>query len=134
MEIHKPLAEEATGAQTAKDKRYHKISEEKGDRHQVQQAVPPTTHWLRQMEIRREKITSCSCAVMETPNINQTSQEALLQQCLADLDMNIRDLDAEPKERDLLVTTWEGCQELELVFNAVQRIRGKKIQQRKRRR
>ena len=44
-EIHEPLAEEATGAQTAKDKRYHKISEEKGDRHQVQQAVPPTTHW-----------------------------------------------------------------------------------------
>jgi hypothetical protein len=50
---------------------------------------------------------------METPNINWTCREALLQQCLADLDMNIRDLDAEPKERDLLVTTWAKTHEIE---------------------
>jgi hypothetical protein len=38
--------------------------------------------------------------------------EALLQQCLADLDMNIRELDAESKERDLLVTTWANTNEI----------------------
>jgi hypothetical protein len=67
--------------------------------------VSPTTQEVtRQRERIRAKIISCNCAVMETPNINRTSRVALLQQCLAELDMNIRDLEAEPKERDSLVT------------------------------
>ena len=61
---------------------------------------------------KKGKKTSCSCAEMETPNINRTSREALLQQCLADIDMNIRELDAESKVRDLLVTTWARTHEI----------------------
>jgi hypothetical protein len=60
--------------------------------------ISPATHeFLRQIDLLHAKIITCDCAVMQTPNTNRKDQEALLQQCLTDLEMKIMDLEAEPE-------------------------------------
>ena len=73
---------------------------------------PATREVLRQINLIEAKIIDCDCAMMHGSNTNQKDREALLQQCLTDLERKIMDLEAEPEERESLVKNWAKFHEI----------------------